>query len=71
MLKSKSSSKSLARSVIEELGFTALVADFQISKGAISQWKQKGIPAARLLYLKIKYPRLKSWKLEAEKGSYE
>lgn len=45
--------------VIEELGGTAKVAKiFKIKMPSVSKWKKAGIPQARLMYLKVKYPRI-------------
>lgn len=43
---------------IELLGGTSKVASLcGISKGAVSQWKKKGIPLAQNNYLKTKFPK--------------
>lgn len=53
----------LAVAVVEELTPVRIHQDLKITMGAISQWKTKGIPSARLPYLQIKFPYLKAWRL--------
>lgn len=52
--------------LIELLGGTAAVARlFNISMASVSSWKKKGIPAARMMYLEVKYKKiLKKFKEE-------
>lgn len=48
-----------ATRVIDALGGTADVARiFGISLAAISQWRENGIPDARLMYLRLAYPAI-------------
>lgn len=43
--------------IIDELGGTNAVADLcHVTKGAVSQWRNDGIPEARLMYLKLARP---------------
>jgi|GEM_PF-1866215 len=44
--------------LINAIGTAALMDMFQVSKGAISQWRKNGIPKARLMYLELRYPEL-------------
>lgn len=45
--------------IIDELGGTVAVAAlFRLTKGAIAQWRDKGIPEARLMYLRVAHPEL-------------
>lgn len=46
------------RALIEQMGTVPLMAMFDISKGAISQWRSNGIPKARLMYLELSHPEL-------------
>ena len=46
-----------AHQIIENLGGTFSVAKiFNITPGAVSQWRVLGIPKARLMYLEAVYP---------------
>lgn len=46
-----------ANTVIDSLGGTGATARLcNISPGAVSQWRHDGIPAARLMYLKLARP---------------
>lgn len=46
-----------ANKVIDDLGGTAEVAKLcNVSMAAISQWRENGIPDARLMYLKVIRP---------------
>ena len=46
-----------ANKIIDELGGTNSVAALcNVSKGAVSQWRSDGIPAARLMYLRLARP---------------
>lgn len=48
-----------ANDVIERLGGTYAVAKiFGIAPPSVSEWKRNGIPAARRMYLELKYPDL-------------
>ena len=43
--------------VIDALGGTVVVAGLcNVTKGAVSQWRENGIPEARLMYLKLLRP---------------
>lgn len=43
--------------IIERLGGTQAVASLcQVTKGAVSQWRKDGIPAAREMYLRLLRP---------------
>lgn len=45
--------------IIDALGGTTTVANlFEITEGAVSQWRSEGIPKARLMYLKLLRPDL-------------
>lgn len=45
--------------IIDALGGTTAVANlFEITEGAVSQWRSEGIPKARLMYLKLLRPDL-------------
>ena len=46
------------QALIEQIGTPALMELFEITKGAISQWRTSGIPKARLMYLKLHSPEL-------------
>ncbi|MDP2688195.1 MAG: hypothetical protein Q8O62_13300 [Aequorivita sp.] len=46
------------RALIQQIGTAALIEMFEITKGAISQWRLKGIPKARLMYLELRRPEL-------------
>lgn len=49
--------KSKASKIIDALGGTAKVAKIcHVSDPAVSQWREDGIPEARLMYLKLKFP---------------
>ena len=46
-----------ASKIIDDLGGTAKVATLcQVSMAAVSQWREDGIPKARLMYLKVVRP---------------
>lgn len=46
-----------ANIVIDKLGGTGATAKLcETSPGAVSQWRKDGIPAARLMYLKLARP---------------
>jgi len=46
-----------ANTVIDALGGTSEVARMcSVTTGAVSQWRDNGIPAARLMYLKLLRP---------------
>ncbi|MGI9142257.1 MAG: Cro/CI family transcriptional regulator [Fluviibacter sp.] len=48
-----------ANQIIDRLGGTVEVARlFDITKGAVSQWRENGIPHARLMFLKLARPEL-------------
>jgi hypothetical protein len=48
-----------ANKIIDALGGTSAVAKlFEVTTGAVSQWRKKGIPKARLLHLKSIRPDL-------------
>jgi len=43
--------------VIDALGGTTVVAGLcHVTKGAVSQWRETGIPEARLMYLRLLRP---------------
>ncbi|WP_278976624.1 hypothetical protein [Oligella urethralis] len=45
--------------LIDLLGGTSVVADiFNISLSAVSAWRFKGIPSARMMYLEVKYKNI-------------
>lgn len=45
--------------IIDQLGGTVEVARmFNVTKGAVSQWRDNGIPEARLMYLKLAKPEV-------------
>lgn len=45
--------------IIDALGGTSKVAMLcQVTTGAVSQWRKRGIPDARLMFLKIKRPKV-------------
>lgn len=46
------------KALIKLLGTSALMELFEVTKGAISQWRQNGIPKSRLMYLELKRPDL-------------
>jgi predicted transcriptional regulator len=46
-----------AKKIIDRLGGTAKTAELcDVTPGAVSQWIHSGIPAARLMYLKLARP---------------
>ena len=46
-----------ANKAIDEMGGTSAVAALcKISTGAVSQWREHGIPEARLMYLRLLRP---------------
>lgn len=45
--------------IIFSLGGTAAAAKFfEVTRGAVSQWRNTGIPRARLMYLRAKKPKV-------------
>lgn len=40
---------------------TEMAAHFGVSLPAISRWKRNGVPASRVPYFMLRYPRLKAW----------
>lgn len=49
----------MTKKLIEKLGGTTAVAKiFGISPAAVSKWKRQGIPAGRMMYLEVKYPKI-------------
>lgn len=57
--------------IIDELGGTVAVSlIFEITDGAVSQWRQSGIPKARLMYLKLLRPDVFA-RLESNQPSQE
>lgn len=51
--------KTESNRVIDCLGGTVAVAKlFRVTKGAVSQWRENGIPAARELHLRDRHPEL-------------
>ncbi|NCC41500.1 MAG: Rha family transcriptional regulator [Gammaproteobacteria bacterium] len=48
-----------ANHIIDALGGTKAVADlFRIKPPSVSEWRKKGIPSARMDYIKLAYPNL-------------
>jgi hypothetical protein len=48
--------------LIDECGGTSETARlFGITPGAVSQWREKGIPAARLMVLRLLFPHRSEW----------
>ena len=48
-----------ANKIIDDFGGTGAVAElFDVTTGAVSQWRLSGIPKARLMYLKLLRPDL-------------
>jgi hypothetical protein len=46
-----------ANKIIDALGGTSAVSEIcQVTTGAVSQWRNDGIPAARLMFLKLLRP---------------
>lgn len=46
-----------ANQIIDALGGTSEVANIcNVTTGAVSQWRENGIPAARLMYLRLLRP---------------
>lgn len=59
MNQNKSISKHPHSLIIDDLGGTAAVAKiFSIKNPSVSKWRNTGIPAARLMYLKKAYPKI-------------
>lgn len=55
----KSIKKHPHSSIIDDLGGTAAVAKiFSIKNPSVSKWRNQGIPHARLMYLRVKYPKI-------------
>jgi phage terminase Nu1 subunit (DNA packaging protein) len=53
--------------LIDDLGGTSKVAElFEVTTGAVSQWREDGIPRARLLHLKSIRPDLFKRETEVE-----
>ena len=47
--------------IIDDLGGTAAAARlFDVSMAAICQWRKRGIPKARRMYIELKWPELTS-----------
>lgn len=45
--------------LIDKLGGTAVVSRiFNISMASVSSWRNKGIPASRMMYLEVKFPKI-------------
>jgi len=45
--------------IIDEIGGTQVVADLcEVTKGAVSQWRKKYIPQARLMFLRLARPEV-------------
>lgn len=52
-----------ARNLIYELGGSGRVAEILECKSpSVSAWIHKGVPNARLMYLRTAFPDLKAWK---------
>lgn len=52
-------SKEESNRIIDAMGGTVQVARlFSVTKGAVSQWRENGIPDARLMYLRLAYPHV-------------
>lgn len=48
-----------ASDIIDKLGGTAHVARmFRIKQASVSEWRNKGIPPARVMYLEVVHPEL-------------
>jgi hypothetical protein len=48
-----------ASEIIDALGGTSVVADLcEVTTGGVSIWRRKGIPRARLMYLKAVRPKV-------------
>ena len=61
----------LAKSLITELGGVCQVARIcEIASSSVCSWRTIGVPRARLMYLKLKYPKLKVW-TEIKKAQQE
>ncbi len=55
----KTPSQKIASELIDQFGGTCVVAKlFGITSGAVSQWRNSGVPDARLMYLKLLRPEL-------------
>lgn len=53
---------SFVNAVIDELGGVNHTAKLcEIKPASVCDWRKKGIPRARLMYLKLLCPRLKAW----------
>lgn len=49
--------------LISELGGVNAVARIcKIASSSVSSWRKLGVPRARLMYLRLAYPNLTSWK---------
>lgn len=58
----KQSSPMLAISVISELGgLTATARICKVKPSSVAYWVKHGLPSAREMYLRLKYPKLKAW----------
>ena len=45
--------------LIDKLGGTSRVAKiFNVKMPTVSYWRKNGIPAARMMYLEVKYPKI-------------
>lgn len=45
--------------LIDAMGGTGAVArECQVSSQAVTQWRRHGIPSARLMYLRVRFPQL-------------
>ncbi len=57
----------LAKQLVEELGGNCEVARIcQIATSSVASWYRLGVPRARVMYLKLKYPKLKVWQAVAK-----
>lgn len=58
--------KQLANAVIAELGGVTKVAGIcHIRPASVVGWRKRGIPEYRVQYLRLAYPNLKAWSIEA------
>jgi hypothetical protein len=53
----------LAKELIEELGGMCEAARIcDIASSSVASWSKIGVPRARVMYLKLKFPKLNVWK---------
>ena len=58
----KNLSKDRSIRLIEEIGQQKLIKLCDVTPGAVSLWKRRGIPFYRVQFLQAKFPRLSFWK---------